>query len=241
MSVRASGRRADELRPLRITRHYTRHAEGSVLIECGDTRVLCTASVEEGRAGVPQRPGPGLAHGRVRHAAAGDQHSRAPRGGRRQAIGPDAGNPAADRPQPARRRRPRAIGRAHDPRRLRRACRPMAARAARRSPALAWRCRRGRVVQGAGTVRRRTAQRFRRRGLGGHRRRRAGARSGLCRGSGLRHRHERRHDRPRRLRRNAGHRGRRAVHASRDGCAGGARRRRASASWSLRRSAALEA
>ena len=48
MSARASGRRADELRAVRITRHYTRHAEGSVLIECGDTRVVCTASVEEG-------------------------------------------------------------------------------------------------------------------------------------------------------------------------------------------------
>ena len=48
MSARSSGRRADELRPVRIARHYTRHAEGSVLIECGDTRVLCTASVEEG-------------------------------------------------------------------------------------------------------------------------------------------------------------------------------------------------
>src|SRR5207253_388598 len=48
MSARASGRRADQLREVRITRHYTRHAEGSVLIECGDTRVVCTASVEEG-------------------------------------------------------------------------------------------------------------------------------------------------------------------------------------------------
>ena len=48
MTSRASGRRADELRPLHITRHYTKHAEGSVLIEAGDTRVLCTASVEEG-------------------------------------------------------------------------------------------------------------------------------------------------------------------------------------------------
>jgi ribonuclease PH len=48
MSARSSGRRADELRPVRVTRHYTRHAEGSVLIECGDTRVVCTASVEEG-------------------------------------------------------------------------------------------------------------------------------------------------------------------------------------------------
>jgi ribonuclease PH len=48
VNVRSSGRRADELRPVRIVRHYTRHAEGSVLIECGDTRVVCTASVEEG-------------------------------------------------------------------------------------------------------------------------------------------------------------------------------------------------
>ncbi len=44
--MRPSQRKADELRPIRITRHYTRHAEGSVLIEFGDTRVLCTASVE---------------------------------------------------------------------------------------------------------------------------------------------------------------------------------------------------
>ena len=48
MSGRPSGRRADELRSLRITRHYTKHAEGSVLIEVGDTMVLCTASVEDG-------------------------------------------------------------------------------------------------------------------------------------------------------------------------------------------------
>jgi ribonuclease PH len=45
--VRANGRRPDELRPVRIQRHFTRHAEGSVLVEFGDTRVLCTASVEE--------------------------------------------------------------------------------------------------------------------------------------------------------------------------------------------------
>nr|WP_217344246.1 ribonuclease PH [Noviherbaspirillum sp. L7-7A]MBV0878378.1 ribonuclease PH [Noviherbaspirillum sp. L7-7A] len=44
---RAGGRAADQLRQLRITRHYTRHAEGSVLIECGDTRVLCTASLQD--------------------------------------------------------------------------------------------------------------------------------------------------------------------------------------------------
>lgn len=45
--MRSSQRQADQLRPVRITRDFTRHAEGSVLIEFGDTRVLCTASVEE--------------------------------------------------------------------------------------------------------------------------------------------------------------------------------------------------
>ena len=45
--MRPSKREPGELRGIRITRRYTRHAEGSVLIECGDTRVLCTASVEE--------------------------------------------------------------------------------------------------------------------------------------------------------------------------------------------------
>jgi len=42
--MRPSGRAANELRRVRFTRHYTRHAEGSVLVEFGDTRVLCTAS-----------------------------------------------------------------------------------------------------------------------------------------------------------------------------------------------------
>ena len=44
---RSGGRAADQLRPVRITRGFTIHAEGSVLIEFGQTRVLCTASVEE--------------------------------------------------------------------------------------------------------------------------------------------------------------------------------------------------
>src|SRR5882762_7030277 len=48
MASRHDDRAADNLRPVRFTRHYTRHAEGSVLIDCGDTRVLCTASVEDG-------------------------------------------------------------------------------------------------------------------------------------------------------------------------------------------------
>jgi len=48
---RPSGRAADQLRSIRITRNYTKHAEGSVLVEFGDTKVICTASVE---AGVPR-------------------------------------------------------------------------------------------------------------------------------------------------------------------------------------------
>ncbi|TRW48345.1 ribonuclease PH [Aliidiomarina halalkaliphila] len=46
--MRPSGRTAQQIRPVSITRNYTRHAEGSVLIEFGDTKVLCNASVQEG-------------------------------------------------------------------------------------------------------------------------------------------------------------------------------------------------
>jgi len=46
MSIRPSGRTPDALRPVRLERGFTRHAEGSVLVAFGDTRVLCTASVE---------------------------------------------------------------------------------------------------------------------------------------------------------------------------------------------------
>jgi len=47
MTVRQDGRTADQLRPVRITRDYLRHPEGSVLVEFGDTKVICTATVEE--------------------------------------------------------------------------------------------------------------------------------------------------------------------------------------------------
>lgn len=45
--MRPSNRQPDQLRDIRITRNYTKHAEGSVLIECGDTKVLCNASIED--------------------------------------------------------------------------------------------------------------------------------------------------------------------------------------------------
>jgi len=57
--MRPSKRRPDELRPFAIDRHYTRHAEGSVLVAFGDTRVICTASVEEGVPGFLRGRGQG--------------------------------------------------------------------------------------------------------------------------------------------------------------------------------------
>ena len=57
--MRPSQRLPDALRPIRITRGFTKHAEGSVLIEFGDTRVLCTASVEESVPGFMRGQGRG--------------------------------------------------------------------------------------------------------------------------------------------------------------------------------------
>ncbi len=57
--MRPSRRRPDELRPIAIDRHYTRHAEGSVLVAFGDTRVICTASLEEGVPGFLRGGGQG--------------------------------------------------------------------------------------------------------------------------------------------------------------------------------------
>lgn len=45
--MRSSGRKKEQIRSVKITRNFTKYAEGSVLIEVGDTKVLCTASIEE--------------------------------------------------------------------------------------------------------------------------------------------------------------------------------------------------
>jgi len=57
--MRPSGRAPDELRSVRFTRGYTKHAQGSVLVEYGDTKVLCTASVEESVPGFMRGRGTG--------------------------------------------------------------------------------------------------------------------------------------------------------------------------------------
>jgi ribonuclease PH len=59
MPARRNDRAVDALRAVRFTRHFTRHAEGSVLVEFGDTRVLCTATVEEGVPGFLRGKGQG--------------------------------------------------------------------------------------------------------------------------------------------------------------------------------------
>jgi ribonuclease PH len=59
MSVRPSGRAPDELRAVSFSRSFTRHAEGSVLVSFGDTRVLCTASIEGGVPGFLRGSGQG--------------------------------------------------------------------------------------------------------------------------------------------------------------------------------------
>ena len=88
MGTRPSGRAANEPRAVHIARHYTKHAAGSVLIEFGDTRVLCTASVEsqvppflrgQGRGWITAEYGmlPGATHTRTdREAARGKQSGR---------------------------------------------------------------------------------------------------------------------------------------------------------------------
>jgi ribonuclease PH len=58
-ALRRDGRTADSLRPVKFTRSFTRYAEGSVLVEFGDTRVLCTASIEDGVPGFLRGKGQG--------------------------------------------------------------------------------------------------------------------------------------------------------------------------------------
>lgn len=78
MHQRPSGRRPEELRRVAFHRQFTRHAEGSVLVEFGDTRVLCTASIEEGVPGFLRGRGQGWVtaeYGMLPRAT----HTRSPR------------------------------------------------------------------------------------------------------------------------------------------------------------------
>ena len=90
--MRPSGRRADEMRSLRFVPDFTRHAEGSVLAEFGDTRVLCTASIEDRVPGWLRGKGAGWVTGeygmlpRSTHTRSGREAARGKQGGRTQEI-----------------------------------------------------------------------------------------------------------------------------------------------------------
>jgi ribonuclease PH len=90
--MRPSGREASELRAMRFITHYTMHAEGSVLAEFGNTRVLCTASVEDRVPGWMRNTGRGWVTAeygmlpRSTHTRSGREAARGKQGGRTQEI-----------------------------------------------------------------------------------------------------------------------------------------------------------
>jgi ribonuclease PH len=90
--ARPSGRAPDQLRPVRFTRHFTRHAEGSVLVEFGDTRVLCTASIEDKVPGFLRGKGQGWVTAeygmlpRATHTRSDREAARGKQSGRTQEI-----------------------------------------------------------------------------------------------------------------------------------------------------------
>ena len=119
--MRPSHADPDQLRDLRLTRGYTRHAEGSVLVELGDTRVLCNASVEERVPGFLRGQGRGWITAEYGMLPALHPYPQRPRGGPRQAGWAYPGDPAPDRSLAARLRRPGGPGGAHHHPGLRRA------------------------------------------------------------------------------------------------------------------------
>ena len=86
--ARPSGRSADQLRPVSIQRGYTKHAEGSVLVSFGDTRVLCTASIENKVPGFLRGKGEGWVTAeygmlpRATHTRSDREATRGKQGGR---------------------------------------------------------------------------------------------------------------------------------------------------------------
>ncbi len=72
--MRPSGRAADQMRAISIEPGFTKHAEGSVLIGFGETKVLVTASDRGTRSAFPARQGRRLGHRRIWHAPAGNAY-----------------------------------------------------------------------------------------------------------------------------------------------------------------------
>ena len=209
--TRPSGRQPDQLRAVRFTRRFTKHAEGSVLVEFGDTHVLCTASVEDSVPPFLRGKGQGWVtaeYGMLPRAT----HTRIARARQQgQAERTHSGDSAAHRPLAARGHRSEGTGRAHRHHRLRRA-----AGRWRHPHSLHHRrlCRAGRRLRTLIAPQadfRQSASWTDRRDLRRHLQRRARARSRLCGRFSGRDGHERRHEQRRRFRRDSGHRGRSCV------------------------------
>ena len=113
MIYRSDNRSPDQMRPVNIVPDFISTAEGSCLIELGNTRVICTATIEDTVPPFLAQQRQRLGHQRIRHAAAlhADAHpARGHQGPRRRAH---PRNPAAHWPLAARRHRPAEAGRAH--------------------------------------------------------------------------------------------------------------------------------
>jgi ribonuclease PH len=220
--VRSGGRAANALRPVRFTRGYTIHAEGSVLVEFGHTRVLCTASVEDKVP--PHKRGSGegwvtAEYGMLPRAT----HTR---GDREAARGKQSG-----RTQEIQRLIGRSLRAVFDLKKLGERtihldCDVIQADGGTRTAAIT-----GAFVAAQDAVNQLLASGKLSESpiidacgghLGRHGARHAAAGPGVHRGCVLRHRHERGHDRRWQLRRSAGHGRRRGVFAQGDGRAAGA-------------------
>ena len=204
--MRPSGRAPDELRPVRITRGYTRHAEGSVLVEFGDTRVLVTASVEDGVPGFLRGKGEGWVTAeygmlpRSTHTRSAREAARGKQGGRTLEIQRLIG------------RSLRAVVdlRALGERTVTLDCDVLQADGGTRTASITGAYVALADAMGSLVKRRQlaaiSAARPGRRHFGGNRAWRTGRRPRLRRGFERRNGHERRHEQRRRLRRSAGHR-----------------------------------
>lgn len=100
--MRPAGRSANQVRPVTLTRNYTKHAEGSVLVEFGDTKVLCTASIDEGVPRFLKGRGRGWITAEYGMLPRSTHTRNAREAAKRQAGRPDDGNSAPDCPRAAR-------------------------------------------------------------------------------------------------------------------------------------------
>ncbi len=118
--MRPSGRAPEQMRPISFTPNFTMHAEGSVLVAFGNTKVICTASDRGPAAALAARRKPGLGNRRVRHAAALHPQPHGARGRARRPGRAHHGDPAPDRSRAARLGRPEEARPTHRHTRLRR-------------------------------------------------------------------------------------------------------------------------